>query len=357
MRHLYTFLLFVFTLNCFSQQAYYSNGQNNLDFTLTAQNMYDALQTKISNYTNFDTYTYGDVRDDFKIMDLDPTNSANVLLLYGFNNEISCSSGITDRRIRDKDNFGGDNCEYNREHVFARSNANPGMGSTSNSFTGIVADPYNLRATDVQRNGSRGSKKFGGGSGNSGGVGSGEWYPGDEWLGDVARTMMYMYVRYGDRCLPDLNGLGAKEGSTEMLQIYLEWNAIDPVSDIENNRNNHLEGIYGNRNPFVDNPYLAKIIWGGDDEPEDLWGILSLDDTQLVSTFNISPNPAKDIVNITISNNLETRIEIYDILGKRVFIRKVNTSLPLNISSLKTGLYLFKFIQKDKILTKKLIIQ
>ena len=36
----------------------------------------------------------------------------------------------------------------------------------------------------------------------------------------------------------------------------------------ENNRNNLLETNYGNRNPFIDNPYLAKIIWGGGDEPE-----------------------------------------------------------------------------------------
>ena len=26
---------------------------------------------------------------------------------------------------------------------------------------------------------------------------SGHWYPGDEWKGDVARMMMYMYLRYG----------------------------------------------------------------------------------------------------------------------------------------------------------------
>ncbi|MFP4845709.1 endonuclease [Winogradskyella sp. PE311] len=357
MKQIYLGFLLLITLTSYSQQAYYTNGQNNVDFTLTGQNMYNALQLKISNNTNTDTYTYGDVRDDFKIMDLDPTNSSNVLLIYGFNNTLSCTSGQTDRRIRDKDDFGGNNCDYNREHIFARSNANPGMGSASNSFTGIVADPHNLRASDVQRNGARGSKKFGAGTGNSGDVGSGDWYPGDEWRGDVARTMMYMYVRYGDRCLPNLNGSGATEPFTDMLQIYLEWNADDPVSDIENNRNNHLEGVYGNRNPFVDNPYLAKTIWGGTPEPEDTWNILNVNVLDFKSVFNISPNPARNRVNVTISNNQETRIEIYDVLGKRVFIRKVNESLPIDISSLKTGLYIFKFIQKDKSQIKRLIIK
>ena len=356
MTYFHPILFLLFTLTSFAQQPYYTNGQNNVDFTLTGENLFDALQLKISNNTNAATYTYGDVRDDFEIMDIDPSNSNNVLLLYGFTNTISCTDGVTDRRIRDKDDFGGDNCEYNREHIFARSNANPGMGSTNNSFTGIVADPHNLRACDVQRNGTRGSKKFGAGSGNSSDVGSGYWYPGDEWIGDVARTMMYMYVRYGDRCLPDLNGFGPKEGTTEMLQIYLEWNALDPVSAIENNRNNHLELVYGNRNPFIDNPYLAKSIWGGDEEPADIWGILNITDV-VASNFKITPNPTKDVVNITLPNNEETRLEIYTILGKRVYVRKVNTAISINISSLKTGLYIFKFVQKNKTVTKKLVVR
>ncbi|WP_282044142.1 endonuclease [Winogradskyella flava] len=354
MKHIYIFSFLFLSVIGYAQQAYYTNGQNNVDFSLSGEAMYSALQIKISNNTNTNTYTYGDIRDDFKIMDLDPTNSNNVLLLYGSVDNLSCTSGQTDRRIRDKDDFGGGNCEYNREHIFARSNANPGMGSASNSFTGIVADPHNLRPTDVQRNGNRGSKKFADGSGSSGDVGSGNWYPGDEWKGDVARAMMYMYVRYGDRCLPSLNGSGPTEPFTDMLQIYLQWNAEDPVSDVENNRNNHLEGVYGNRNPFVDNPYLATVIWGGT-EAEDIWGILSVEDEEQDSLFSLSPNPASDIVNIELSNNTETRIEIYDVLGKRVFIRKINESMSLNISGLKSGLYIVKFIQEDRTVTKKLI--
>lgn len=357
MKHVYILAFLLIGLISYSQEAYYTNGQNNIDFTLTGESMYNALQTKISNNTNFNTYTYGDIRDDFKIMDLDPTNSSNVLLLYGSVEDVNCTSGNTDRRIRDKDDFGGNTCDYNREHVFARANANPGMGSTDNSLTGIAADPHNLRPTDVQRNGNRGSKKFGDGSGTSGDVGSGNWYPGDEWKGDVARSMMYMYVRYGERCLPSLNGSGDTEPFTDMLRIYLEWNADDAVSDVEINRNNHLESVYANRNPFVDNPYLAQTIWGGNDGAEDRWGILSVDGIELESALSIFPNPAKDKVTINITNNIETRIEIYSVLGRRVFVRKINESMSLDISSLKTGLYLFKFIQKDKVTTKKLIIQ
>lgn len=355
MKHLYLIAFFIISTVVSAQQAYYMNGQNDVDFSLTGQDLYDALQLKIDNNT-IATYDYGDARDDIQIMDLDPDDmtDTNVLLVYGFVDNLVCISS-TDRRIRNKSEFGGNNCDYNREHVFARSNAVPSMGSASNSSTGIVADPHNLRASDVQRNGARGSKLFAAGSGNSGDVGSGNWYPGDEWRGDVARIMMYMYVRYGDQCLPEYNAAGAKEGSTDMLQILLQWNANDPVSEIENNRNNLLETNYGNRNPFIDNPYLAKVIWGGSDDPEDTWGILSTDEVQENLEFSLSPNPASSLVRVNLPNQIETRIEIYDILGKRVFIRKVNESLDIDISSLRNGLYVVKFIQNEKTISKKLI--
>ena len=324
MKYIYPLFLFITTLS-FSQQAYYSNGQNNVDFTLTGEDLYNALALKISNNTNASTYTYGDVRDDFEVMELDPddnTNS-NVLLTYGYVNALSCTSGQTDRRIRDKNNFGGAVCDYNREHVFARSNANPGMGSVSNGDTGIAADPQNLRATDVQRNGSRGSRLFGNGSGNSGVLGNGNYYPGDEWKGDIARIMMYMYTRYGDRCLPELNASGSKQGTTDMLQILLQWNADDPVSELEDNRNNFLEAPYGNRNPFIDNPALATVIWGGT-PAEDRWGnILSNIDFQ-IEKIKIYPNPASGN-EMNIISNFDVSAEVYDVLGKKV---QTSTCVP-----------------------------
>ena len=60
-----------------------------------------------------------------------------------------------------------------------------------------------------------------------------------------------------------------------MIQILLEWNAEDPVSQIEVQRNNYLgdrtnQYAQGNRNPFIDNPHLATQIWGGPDA-ENKW--------------------------------------------------------------------------------------
>lgn len=352
------YLLFLLTLFTayfsIAQQAYYTDA--NFDFTQTGDVLKDALGQLISNAST--TYTYGDVRADFEEMELDPddNSNANVLLTYGFVNNLSCTSGQTDRRIRDKGDFGGGTCEFNREHVFARSNANPSMGSVSNGDTGIAADPQNLRATDVQRNGSRGSRKFGAGSGNSGVLGNGDYYPGDEWRGDVARIMMYMFTRYGDRCLPSLNASGVTQPTNDMLQILLQWNVDDPVSEIEDNRNNFLETEYLNRNPFIDNPALATVIWGGP-EAQDRWGnLLSIENFQ-EPTIKIFPNPVSGN-EITIVSNKSVLAEVYDVLGKKVTSQNLTaTQKKLNISGLKNGVYLLRLKSENGTTTKKLIRQ
>jgi len=341
-----TLLLFVLTVQSFfAQQPYY----NDVDLSLTGQDLYLELQSKIA-ISNI-TFNYGDVRDTMKITDENPDNSSDVLLIYGYDNTGSC----TNDRSRDKDDFGGSNCEYNREHTFAKSNANPGMGDVSNSTTGIGADPQNLRPADQQMNGNRGNRKFAQGSGDAGNSGS-NWYPGDEWKGDVARIMMYMYTRYGTRCLPSLNGSGATQGSTEMLQVYLQWNVEDPVSEVEDQRNPYLENVYGNRNPFIDNPYLATLIWGGT-PAEDRWDLFSVEDN-ILNSLSVYPIPASNIIwiqNTTAIN--EGSIVLYDILGREVLQQSFEgLKTSINTTSLTNGLYLLRVVSGENETIKKVII-
>ena len=66
-------------------------------------------------------------------------------------------------------------------------------------------------------------------------------------------------------------GTGVAEYSTDTKPVYmgimsdlLAWNALDPVDDYEIHRNNLIFNNYqSNRNPFIDFPEWANIIWGG----------------------------------------------------------------------------------------------
>ena len=46
------------------------------------------------------------------------------------------------------------------------------------------------------------------------------------------------------------------------LALMMTWTRNDEVSRKEMNRNNGVEAIQGNRNPFIDIPVLAEYIWG-----------------------------------------------------------------------------------------------
>ncbi|WP_439127666.1 endonuclease [Polaribacter sp.] len=264
-------LLFIslFSLSIIAQEAYY----NGIDFSKSGVALKEDLATRIiSTHTNFLVYTPG-VWEASKVTDLNPENSSEVLLIYGYaaSGELSRTRGVNDN--------GGAQGEWNREHVYPRSLGNPDLGTV-----GPGADAHHLRPSDVSYNSQRGNTIFADGSGNSGNV-SGGWYPGDEWKGDVARMMMYMYVRYGQVCLPSRVGNGSNANTPDdMVDLFLKWNVEDPVSDFERQRNTYHGNIsntyaQGNRNPFIDNAYLATRIWGGD-AAEDSWGIFTTLDTE-----------------------------------------------------------------------------
>ena len=270
------FLVSLYSFVLVAQQAYY----NDVDLNLTGITLRDALATKIIN-THTNNLTYSNIWDSSMITDVNPMNSAEVLLIYGWENG-SDGDGTNDRE-RGINMNGGSVGDWNREHVYANSLGTPDLdqGGTDGP---PYADAHNLRPCDTQRNSSRGNKLFIAGTGNSGATGSG-WYPGDEWKGDVARMMMYMYLRYDTRCLPSNVGIGDNSATPDdMIDLFLQWNAEDPVSTIEEQRNNYHGNTsnthaQGNRNPFIDNPRLATRIWGGP-EAEDIWGIYTSSDTE-----------------------------------------------------------------------------
>ncbi|WP_425656806.1 endonuclease [Tenacibaculum ascidiaceicola] len=233
-----------------------------VDFTLTGSSLKDVLATEIiDSHTTFLDYTPG-IWNVLKQSDLDPTDNTKVVLIYGYDD--TDGNYVTDR-TRSKDANGGNTGDWNREHVFPKSLGTPDLGTS-----GPGADAHHLRPSDVSFNSQRGNKLFATGSGNAGDV-SGNWYPGDEWKGDVARMMMYMYLRYGSQCLPKNVAVGSVVASdSNMVDLLLEWNAQDPVSDLEIQRNYIVANEQGNRNPFIDNPYLATVIWSGN-EAENTW--------------------------------------------------------------------------------------
>lgn len=283
----FTFL-FLFITSFYGQIQPYYNG---LDFTKTGNDLYLELSNRIiSTHTSIPyTSSSTDTWDVLKQVDEDPGNNLNVLLVYGYDDTDGIFQTDRTRAKTETDTGGGDPGKWNREHVFAKSLALPNLLTED---PGPGTDVHNLRPSDSEQNAYRSNRKFSDGSGYPKVVVSdGGWYPGDEWKGDIARAVMYMYLRYnGDgskssetQCLPINVGFGTTLTiDSNMIDLFLRWNAEDPVSNFEDQHNPVIEGIQGNRNPFIDNPYLATLIWGGLNA-EDRWDLNSSNDTEVPS--------------------------------------------------------------------------
>ena len=124
---LYTYIALFCSALTFAQiPAYY----NDVDLTLTGMALKAELATKITNtHTNPLSYTPG-VWNTVKVSDQDPDNSLNVLLVYGYNDT---DGDVTNDRTRSKNSSGDANGQWNREHVFPKSLAEPNLTTGSPS--------------------------------------------------------------------------------------------------------------------------------------------------------------------------------------------------------------------------------
>jgi hypothetical protein len=69
--------------------------------------------------------------------------------------------------------------------------------------------------------------------------------------------------------------------------------------------------------------------------------------------FQIFPNPANTLLFAPTGV-----LTVYDILGNEVLrLNNTNSSLPINVSAISTGIYLVKLQNNNTILSQKLIIQ
>ena len=237
------FILFAFLTDAYAQlippsnlQSYYTD----VDFSLSGTDLFNDLATEtIAKHTNI--LEYEERHNYLYNVDEDITNSANVVLMY--------TGESRDKREYLSGNNSYNPQTFNTEHVYPQS-------LIVNNAKG---DLHHLRTCDISVNSNRGNNPFAEGSGSYSNLGN-SWYPGDEWKGDAARMIMYLNLRY-DESFTDVG----------TLNLFLKWNAEDPVSDFEKQRNEIIFSAQGNRNPLIDNPFIATIIWGGT-AAENTWG-------------------------------------------------------------------------------------
>lgn len=131
---------------------------------------------------------------------------------------------------------------YNQEHIWPQSKC---IGTTSTD----IGDIMHLRPANSSENSSRNNTAYG--------ESDGYYDPGVSVRGDCARTLLYMYTRWGNT-----EYMWGTDGVIESLDILLRWNLEDPVDTWEMGHNDAVQSITGTRNVFVDYPEYAWLLFG-----------------------------------------------------------------------------------------------
>jgi hypothetical protein len=138
-----------------------------------------------------------------------------------------------------------------------------------------------------------------------------------------------------------------------MPNIFLDWNTEDPVSQYEINRNNILNTLQGNRNPFIDNPYLATMIWNGP-TATDTWGLLSTSQNT-ISQIIVYPTITNDYIYISNPNNKNFTYTIYNNIGQS--IKSNTTTDKIDISNNSKGIFFINLKNENFTNTYKIILK
>ena len=298
----------------------------------------DALKTALYNIIKGQkSYPYTsssstDVWDILKETDRDTANPENVILIY---------SGRSVNAAREYNHGNG----WSREHVWAKSRGDFGTEPPAGT------DVNNIRPADISVNSTRSNRWFDTCSVAviDNGIPTGSyksntrwvWQPRKEVEGDVARMIFYMATRYeGDNGEPDLKVVNyipadkrTKAPVFAKLSTLLKWNTRDPVDNFERHRNEVIYSYQHNRNPFIDHPEYAQLIWG----TSVISGIIS--HTQ--RTFVAYPNPVVSILHF--SGSEQDVKYLYSMQG---VLLKSTVSQQMPVNDLPAGLYFLVF--KDK---------
>ncbi len=335
MKQFYNLALLFTSLLAFAQPpAGYYNNATGTGYTLKSQlktiitnghtwnnNSYDNLYTII--YPNSDVDNYYEV--DGTLLDIYTENPSGPETSYSIANNI-CGGMIS-----------AEGQCYNREHIFPQGFFN------NNDSQPMVSDAHHVIPTDGFVNNGRSNYPFGvvtnvntsysngsrWGTGNNFGYTGRVFEPIDEFKGDVARMLLYFAVRYED----DWNNMGWSSPSTQnnplngtsdqfyetwYVNLLLDWHNNDPVSQREQDRNDVIFQLQGNRNPFIDNPAYANAIWNPNPDNQ----------APTAPTNLVASNPTTNSIDLSWTASTDNiGVTSYDI-----FVDGVNTTSTSNTS-------------------------
>ena len=381
MKQFFTFLAVLFCLNSFAQipQGYY-NSATGTGLTLKTQlkkiidNVNDGLPSEHLHTDQgygalWTLFTHAAFRDNYY------ENDGSLLDIYSENPSGTDPYSYTSTSQQCGQYSSEGDC-YNREHLIPQSYFD------NYAVDPMKNDPFFVFPSDGKVNGDRNNFPFGkvgnasytsqNGSKRGNGFNSGyaQGYSGivfepiDEFKGDVARAFLYFATRYEDSmnnfyttanassCQSKnmFDGSVGRVFTNPFIDIIVKWHTDDPVSAREIAINNDIYYNHqNNRNPYIDHPEYASVIWNS---------FLGNNSFVLEDSISIYPNPTNNHT-ITIRTTAEIDdIQLITINGQLLMDVKnpVFNNNSYTLENLPQGFYFLKLFSNNNSVTKKISV-
>lgn len=313
-------LFFIISINAQIPANYYDSANGLTGYALKTQ-----LSNIISNghiNRGYDNLYNGYITTD---SDYYYENDGTVLDMYSENPNGIDSYNYTHNNNK-CGNYSGEGDCYNREHLMPQSWFG---GGTPRS------DIHHVVPSDGKVNGQRGNLPLANVgnvnwtslNGSKRGTCSDTGYSGtvfepiDEFKGDIARIYFYMATRYEDQIGSWENSNNSSDavldGSSDQvfedwyLAVLLQWNAQDPVSQRELDRNQAAYDYQGNANPYIDHPEYIQMIWNQTPDTQAPTAPSNLTASNITdSSLDLSWTAATDNVGVTSYNIYQDNVLI-----------------------------------------------
>ena len=241
----------------YDSYTYSGNYYSSVDASALSEGLNGSLRTKLTTLIHpTQWYKYSSSGEDtlsyrLQYADEDPTDNSKMVYLYT-RDSVKKNAAST----------------WNREHVWPQSLSGPTSDNKNWGESQAGADLLHIRPTYNSTNSERSNDIYADTNKANPLTYNGMLYgyetgtrfePLDSVKGDVARIIMYIWVAYKNHysTLPDVTKV------FESYDTLLKWHTADEPDALEGNRNDYVESTkQKNRNPFVDHPEYAWMIFG-----------------------------------------------------------------------------------------------
>ena len=195
--------------------------------------------------------------------------------------------------------------------------------------------------------------------------------PRDEQKGDAARAMMYestCYTSVSGNLWAFPSNISGTIPYGQDQNVIKKWHYQDPPSKWEIARNDFIDSLQNNRNPFVDHPEYACYINFSNmtyiANPTIPCDALGLNKLSGLSNVYVAPNPVVDEMSVFVNAAAKqtANLSIIDITGKIVMQMPITLNAGKNQTTVSTaglskGIYTLKITGDQQLFTQKIIKQ